>query len=129
MSKRTMDVDGGLFKEIKKIKFGGFSFDLRFVQDDEELTAKYVAAHTSSSEKISILLGSKTKGEAILHECCHNILIRIKSHQDDEDFNARLSYAFYAFMRDNPELIVAMLNENTELNIQFPKLVPGAREK
>lgn len=119
--------DKGVFEEIDKIRLGGFLFDLRFVQEDEEITAKYAATHTFSSEKISVLLGSKTKGESILHECFHNLLYRIKSHSDDEEFNTRFSYAFYAFMRDNPELIVAILNENSDFNIQFPKLVPVVR--
>jgi len=117
MSKRTMDVDGGVFKEIKKVRLGGFLFDLRFVQEDEELTAKFIAAHTFSSEKLSILLGSKTKGESILHELFHNLLYRIKSHSDDEEFNARVSYAFYALMRDNPELFLQILRENQEEEI------------
>jgi len=115
MSKNSKDK--GVFNEIEQIKLGGFLYDLRFVQEDDEMVAKYAATHTAKTQRISVLSGSKTYGESILHECFHNILWQIKSYEEEENFNGRLSFACYAFIRDNPELIIQMLRENQEEKI------------
>jgi len=116
MSKERMDVDGGAFKEIKKIKLGGFSFDLRFVNEDEELLTESIAQINYRTENISAITTRKTKGESILHECLHDIFRQINQGKD-ESFNGRMSYAFYAFIRDNPELMIQILREGQEEEI------------
>lgn len=115
MSKERMDVDGGLFKDIKKIKLGGFLFDLMFEREGN-LRLEDVGVIDFKNETVTVYQDRKTKGELILHELVHeaNRQTNLKAKEDDI---LRLSYFFYSCMRDNPELMIQILRENQEEEI------------
>ena len=115
MSKKK---DKGVFEEIAVAKIGGFDYSLRFVREDRGLEAAVSAEFSSRRQEISVM-EKFTKGESILHECLHGCDWQIAGSAEDrpEDYIHRLSYFFYAFMRDNPELVIQMLRENREKKI------------
>ena len=121
MSKKT---DKGAFEGLDKIRLGGFLFDLRF-EKEGNLRLEDVGSIDYRDEIITIFQDRKTKGELILHELVHEANRQTNLKAQEEDV-VRLSYFLYSCMKDNPELIVAILNENTELNIQFPTRLVGA---
>jgi len=115
MSKKTMDLDSGLFKEIKKIKFGGLLFDLIF-EEERNLTLEDIGQIDYPTETVTIHQNRKTKGELVLHEIHHEANRQTSLKLREEDVT-RLSYFLYAAMRDNPELVIQILRENQEEEI------------
>ena len=115
MSKKTMDLDGGVFKEIKTIKFGGWFFDLVF-EEERNLTLEDIGSIDYRSETVTIHHNRKTKGELVLHEIIHEANRQTSLKAREEDIT-RFSYFLYAVMRDNPELMIQILRENQEKEI------------
>jgi len=104
-----------LFKEIKKIKFGGLSFDLIF-EEERNLTLEDIGSIHYPTETVTIHQNRKSKGELVLHEINHEANRQTSLKLREEDVT-RFSFFLYAVMRDNPELMIQILRENQEEEI------------
>lgn len=104
-----------VFQDIRNIKLGGFFFNLRFVKEDKGIESASSAGISTRRQEIAVI-EKLTEGESILHECMHGIDWQILGGAGErpEDYIHRFSYALYAFMRDNPGLIIRILRENNE---------------
>lgn len=98
----------------RKIKLGGFIYELRFIDEDADMPHGHEARILEAKQEIIVSGGSKVHGERILHECVHGIDWQVDGEPSErpENYTRRFSYALYAFLRDNPELIIRMIAED-----------------
>jgi len=83
---------------------------LVFAPETKEFGLKYIGTVNFHKQLITLATGNKSCGENVLHESIHAIDRFAGVDLSERDIIV-LSTSFYAFMRDNPELIKAIIEE------------------